>query len=110
MRLEDLHLLSCDHRAAHAANELLALAAEHHAGDDLDPPATRTVEHSVVLLVAGPRPVTFHVAANAPRATIGAVSTIPWSPLAALGSRAARSTRTSIPSIRSIPSSFAALV
>jgi hypothetical protein len=54
--------------------------------------------------------VTFHVAAKAPRATIGAVSTIAWAPFAALGSRAARPARTSIPSIRSIPSRFAALI
>src|SRR5262249_40443966 len=36
-RLEDLDLLARDLRAPQAANELLALAAEHRAGDDLDP-------------------------------------------------------------------------
>ena len=36
-RLEDLHLLPGDLRAAQPADQLLALAAEHAAGDDFDP-------------------------------------------------------------------------
>ena len=36
-RLEDLDLLARDLGPAHAADELLALAAEHAAGDDFDP-------------------------------------------------------------------------
>ena len=39
MRLEHLHALLRDQRATHAANELLALPAEHHAADHLDPAA-----------------------------------------------------------------------
>src|SRR5690606_37942301 len=39
-RLEDLHLLLRDLRAPQAADQLLALAAEHRAGNDLDPSAT----------------------------------------------------------------------
>ncbi len=35
-RLEHLHPLAADDRAAQAAHELLALAGEHAAGDDLD--------------------------------------------------------------------------
>src|SRR5688572_26229135 len=46
VRLEDLHFLLRDHRSANASNELLALAAEHHAGDNLDPPTPRAVEHA----------------------------------------------------------------
>ena len=38
-RLEDLDLALRDLRAAQAADQLLALAAEHAAGNDLDPPA-----------------------------------------------------------------------
>src|SRR5262249_5285497 len=37
-RLEDLHLLPGNLRAAQAADQLFALATEHAAGDDLDPP------------------------------------------------------------------------
>ncbi len=37
-RLEDLHVLAGDLGAAQAANQLLALSAEHAAADDLDPP------------------------------------------------------------------------
>src|SRR6266516_1188943 len=40
MRLKDLHLLTGDHRAAHAADQFLRLAAEHHTGDDFNPPWT----------------------------------------------------------------------
>src|SRR6266498_1888544 len=40
MRLKDLHLLPGDHGAAHAADQFLGLAAEHHAGDDFNPPWT----------------------------------------------------------------------
>ena len=36
-RLEDLHLLPRDLRPAQPADQLLALAAEHAAGDDFDP-------------------------------------------------------------------------
>jgi hypothetical protein len=35
--LEDLHLLPGDLRAPQPADQLLALAAEHAAGDDFDP-------------------------------------------------------------------------
>jgi hypothetical protein len=41
LRLENLHLLPRDLRAAQAPNQLLALAAEHAAGDDFDPAAPR---------------------------------------------------------------------
>ena len=37
-RLEDLHPLPRDLRATQPADELFALAAEHAAGDDFDPP------------------------------------------------------------------------
>src|SRR6266550_6028341 len=37
MGLKDLHLLARDDRAAYATDQLLRLAAEHHARDDLDP-------------------------------------------------------------------------
>ena len=37
LRLEHLHLLPRDLGAAHAPDELFALAAEHAAGDDFDP-------------------------------------------------------------------------
>ena len=40
-RLEDLHALAGDLRAAQAADELFALAAEHAADDDLDPARRR---------------------------------------------------------------------
>jgi hypothetical protein len=40
MRLEDLHLSSSDDGAANATNELLALSAEHHSANHLDPPTT----------------------------------------------------------------------
>src|SRR5947208_15616082 len=40
MRLKDLHLLTGDHGAAHATDQFLGLAAEHHAGDDFNPPWT----------------------------------------------------------------------
>ena len=36
-RLEDLHFLTGDLSAPQAPDELLALAAEHAAGDDFDP-------------------------------------------------------------------------
>src|SRR6266850_5813605 len=38
MRLKDLHLLAGDNGAAHPADQLFGLAAEHHAGDDFNPP------------------------------------------------------------------------
>ena len=37
VRLEDLHSFPCDDCSTDATNELLALATEHHARDDLDP-------------------------------------------------------------------------
>src|SRR6266566_4591588 len=37
MGLKDLHLLARDDRAAYTTDQLLRLAAEHHARDDLDP-------------------------------------------------------------------------
>src|SRR5439155_14661973 len=40
-RLEDLDLLPGDLRAPQPSNQLLALAAEHAAGDDFDPPMLR---------------------------------------------------------------------
>ena len=41
-RLEDLHFLPRDLGAAQPADQLLALAAEHAAGDDFDPPVLGT--------------------------------------------------------------------
>jgi len=40
-RLEDLHLLFRDLRAPQPADQLFALAAEHAADDDFDPPVFR---------------------------------------------------------------------
>src|SRR5437868_7701157 len=40
MGLEDLYPLAGDDGAPHASNQLLTLAAEHHAGNDLDPSTT----------------------------------------------------------------------
>src|SRR6266545_6193356 len=40
MRLKDLHLFAGDDGAAYAADQFLGLAAEHHAGDDFNPPWT----------------------------------------------------------------------
>ena len=40
-RLENLHALAGDLRAAQAANQLFALAAEHAPDDDLDPARRR---------------------------------------------------------------------
>jgi hypothetical protein len=50
-RLENLHLLPGNLRAAHATDQLLALAAEHAAGDDLDPAGSfaRGVLHDRVI-------------------------------------------------------------
>src|SRR6266850_2256430 len=46
MGLKDLHLLARDDRAAYATDQLLRLAAEHHARDDLDPSwAVGLLEH-----------------------------------------------------------------
>ena len=45
MRLEHLHGAARDDTAAHAPNELLALSAEHHAGDDFDGSGTGGVGH-----------------------------------------------------------------
>ena len=42
-RLEDLDLAPGDLGAAQPADQLLALAAEHAAGDDFDPAGVRTV-------------------------------------------------------------------
>src|SRR5262249_8190990 len=46
-RLEDLNLLTGDLRAAKAADQLLALAAEHAAGNDFDP-AVRAAATNIV--------------------------------------------------------------
>jgi len=46
-RLEDLDLLLRNLRAAQPANELLALAAEHAAGDDFDPAMLWLAAHDV---------------------------------------------------------------
>src|SRR5439155_21977643 len=40
VRLEDLHLFPGDDRPPHSTDELLALSAEHHARNDLDPSTT----------------------------------------------------------------------
>src|SRR5258705_6089138 len=48
MGLKDLHLLARDDRASYATDQLLRLAAEHHARDDLDP------SWAVGLLAHGP--------------------------------------------------------
>src|SRR5262249_6091042 len=45
--LEDLDLLARDLGAAEAADELLALAAEHAAGHDLDPALARRLPRDV---------------------------------------------------------------
>src|ERR687887_1534401 len=48
MGLKDLHLLAGDDGAANPANQLLGLAAEHHARDDLDPSGTgELLEHLI---------------------------------------------------------------
>ena len=44
-RLEDLHLLAGDLGAADATDQFLALAAEHAAGNDLDPAMLRFLAH-----------------------------------------------------------------
>ena len=56
MRLEDLDALPGDHRATHPPDELLALPAEHHAGDDLHPTASQleSATHRGVLGPLGP--------------------------------------------------------
>ena len=57
-RLEDLDLLAGDLGTADAADELLALAAEHAAGDDLDPPglaAEMSVHANAIRRVTGTR-------------------------------------------------------
>ena len=46
-RLEDLHLLAGDLGAAQPPNQLLALAAEHAAGDDFDPAVMGLFPHDV---------------------------------------------------------------
>ncbi len=46
-RLEDLDLLAGDLRAAQAADQLFALAAEHAAGDDFDPAVLRLLADDV---------------------------------------------------------------
>ena len=54
MGLENLHAFPRNHRAAYSSNELLALAGEHDAADDFDPPGTRAVQHdSRNLVTAG---------------------------------------------------------
>jgi hypothetical protein len=55
-RLEHLHALAGDDRAPDPPHELLALAAEHHAGDDLDPAAgdLEAARHSSSVLVRRP--------------------------------------------------------
>jgi len=46
-RFEDLDLLAGDLRAAQAADELLALAAEHAARDDFDPAVLRRLANNI---------------------------------------------------------------
>src|SRR5690606_10856957 len=61
----DLHPLAGDEGAAHAADQLLGLAAEHDAGDDLDPAVlVAVVEGDVSQRTSGER----FRGARAPRA------------------------------------------
>src|SRR2546427_492134 len=46
MRLEDLDVLTGDHRPPDAAHQLLALPGKHHAGNDFDPTWAGTVEQA----------------------------------------------------------------
>src|SRR5688500_12386385 len=102
MGLEDLHFLPRDHRAANAANELFALAAEHHAGDNLDPSAARAVEHAGELLgVRGGRSAALHVAANASRPAFAAIVAIARPAIASCPAITAETARPSIPPIPS---------
>src|SRR5688572_8124568 len=108
MRLEHLHLLPCDHRAPNATDELLALAAEHHARDNLDPPATRAVEHPIVLLGVSRRRIgTFRIPTNAPGS---AIAPIARAAIASAGAVAAKAARPPVTSISSISSSLPPLV
>src|SRR5688572_4066698 len=112
MRLEHLHLLPCDHRASNATDELLALAAEHHARDNLDPPATRAVKHPIVLLgVSSGGSGTFRISTNAPRSAIApstrsAIAPITRSAIASARAIAAKAARPPVTAISSISSSL----
>ena len=75
MRLEYLHALLRDDGPAHAANELLALAAEHDTGDDLHPSSPSPEKNRVHRRLRGTararRPVAARrVASGARRGTI----------------------------------------
>ena len=70
VRLEHLHPLLRDHRPAHATDELFALAAEHHAGDDLYP-ATRQLERSGHLSTLGRTAATIITTGTARLVTTG---------------------------------------
>jgi hypothetical protein len=50
LRLEDLHPLARDLGPAQAPDQLLALAREHGAGDDLDPAGVRVEPREVLVL------------------------------------------------------------